>query len=191
MIDRPDADEQRDADHLAHLKTKPGRRHGQSGSVRLSQLLASWLGAFVGIGVLALIVEGLPSLQLLVIGSFGASAVLLFGAPKAPFSQPRNLIGGHLVSAIIGVLCYRYLPNLEILQEAAAVASAIALMQVTRTMHPPGGATALIAVIGGSSVHAMGWGYVFIVLFGAGIMLLVALISNNLYEAGSYPQHWD
>jgi len=191
MNDRRKADEQADADHLAHLKTKPVRRHGQSRPLRPQQLFASWIGAFVGIGVLALIVEGLPSLQLLVIGSFGASAVLLFGAPKAPFSQPRNLIGGHLTSAVVGVLCYQYLPNFQILQEAVAVASAIALMQVTRTMHPPGGATALIAVIGGSSVHAMGWGYVFVVVFGAGIMLLVALISNNLYEAGSYPQHWD
>ena len=93
-------------------------------------------------------VELLPRLQLLVTGSFGASAVLLYGAPKAPFSQPRNLVGGHLIAALVGVACYRHLPDILVLQEAAAVASAIALMMATRTMHPPGGATAVIAVIG-------------------------------------------
>ena len=71
------------------------------------------------------------------------------------------------------------------------MATAIALMMATRTIHPPGGATALIAVIGGEQVHALGWGYVFPVLIGALVMLVVALVSNNLYEAGSYPDRWD
>lgn len=154
-------------------------------------MVAAWLGAFVGIALLAVVVELLPRLQLLVIGSFGASAVLLFGAPRAPFSQPRNLIGGHLISAVVGVACYRYLPDILVLQEAAAVATAIALMMATRTIHPPGGATALIAVIGTDAVHGLGWGYVFPVLIGALIMLLVALFSNNLLDRGSYPERWD
>jgi CBS-domain-containing membrane protein len=180
-----------DADHPAHARTRPRVRHGHGRGLSPAQVLAAWLGAFAGIGVLALLVDWLPSLQLLVIGSFGASAVLLFGAPRAPFSQPRNLIGGHVLSAIVGVMCYRYLPDILVLQESTAVASAIALMMVTRTVHPPGGATALIAVIGSDAVHDIGWGYVYVVLIGAAVMLLVAVISNNLLERGSYPQHWD
>ncbi|MGB5639674.1 MAG: HPP family protein, partial [Sedimenticolaceae bacterium] len=154
-------------------------------------VLMAWLGAFAGIAVLVLVVDLLPQLRLLVIGSFGASAVLLFGAPRAPFSQPRNLIGGHVISALAGVACYRYLPDALFVQEATAVASAIALMMVTHTLHPPGGATALIAVIGPDAVHQLGWAYVFPVLMGAVLMLLVAVVSNNLYERGSYPDRWD
>ena len=153
--------------------------------------MVAWLGAFVGIGLLAGVVGVFPGIQLLVIGSFGASAVLLYGAPGAPFSQPRNLIGGHILSALIGVACYKYLPTLPGLQEGAAVATAIAAMMLTRTIHPPGGATALIAVIGSDHIHRMGWGYFMPVAGGALILLLVALISNNWYRPASYPQRWD
>ena len=156
----------------------------------LPQMLVAWLGAFAGIGLLAYVVELFPQLHLLVIGSFGASAVLIFAAPSVPFGQPRNLIGGHVISALVGVACFKYIPDISILQEAAAVATAIALMMMTRTTHPPGGATALIAVIGSEHIHAMGWSYVGPVFAGSLILLLVALLSNNLYRRGRYPTHW-
>jgi len=180
-----------DANDPAHLRTRPLQRHARRPRVRLAPVLMAWLGAFAGIAVLVLVVDLLPQLRLLVIGSFGASAVLLFGAPRAPFSQPRNLIGGHVISALAGVACYRYLPDTLFVQEATAVATAIALMMATHTLHPPGGATALIAVIGPDTVHQLGWAYAFPVLMGAVLMLLVAVVSNNLYERGSYPDRWD
>lgn len=193
MTEQPPGDPEPDVDpgSPAHARTRPMRQHGQGRRIRFGEIVVAWLGAFASIALLALLVEQLPRLQLLVIGSFGASAVLLFSAPKAPFSQPRNLLGGHLVSAAVGVACFRYLPDILLLQEAAAVATAIALMMMTHTIHPPGGATALIAVIGGNNVHALGWGYLFPVLMGALVLLAVAIISNNLYLRGSYPQRWD
>ncbi len=191
MTERPPPGEEvRDADHPAHVRTRPLRRH-RARRVSPLRILVAWLGGFAGIGALVLLVELLPNLQLLVVGSFGASAVLLFAAPRAPFSQPRNLIGGHLISALVGVACYRYLPDVLLLQEAAAVATAIALMMATGTIHPPGGATALIAVIGPEAVVDLGWGYVFPVLVGALLLMLVAIVSNNLFERGSYPDRWD
>ena len=180
-----------DADHPAHVRTRPLRRHTRHPRIRPAQILVAWLGAFAGIGVLVLLVDLFPKLQLLVVGSFGASAVLLFAAPGAPFSQPRNLIGGHVISAIAGVACYRYLPDLLFMQEAAAVATAIALMMATKTIHPPGGATALIAVIGPEAIRGLGWAYVFPVLVGALLLMLVAIVSNNLFVSGSYPDRWD
>jgi CBS domain-containing membrane protein len=180
-----------DADHPAHARTRQSAGHEQRRRVTLPQILVAWLGAFVGIGLLAIAVDRLPTLNLLVIGSFGASAVLLYGAPRAPFSQPRNLVGGHLISAAVGVACFRYLPDVLALQEAAAVATSIALMMATRTMHPPGGATALIAVVGSEAVHVLGWAYLFPVMIGALLLLLTALVSNNLFEPGSYPERWD
>lgn len=187
----PDDNEIPDARYPAHVRTRPLPRHARPPRIRPLQILAAWLGAFAGIAALVLLVELFPKMQLLVIGSFGASAVLLFAAPGAPFSQPRNLIGGHVVSAIVGVACYRYLPDLLVVQEATAVATAIALMMATRTIHPPGGATALIAVVGPDAVHGLGWAYVFPVLVGSLLLLLVAIVSNNLFVRGSYPDRWD
>ncbi|MDR3213987.1 MAG: HPP family protein [Azoarcus sp.] len=130
---------------------------------------------------------------LYLIGSFGASAVLLYGVPGAELSQPRNLIGGHAVSALVGVACHLLCPQDIALASALAVSLAIVMMQVTQTLHPPGGATALIAVIGGDSVYRLGFGYVLSpVLSGAFIMLFVALLINNLSsnKARHYPRHW-
>lgn len=180
-----------DAEHPAHARTRPALRHRRRPPVQPLPVLVAWIGAFLAIAALVAVVEALPMLHLLVIGSFGASAVLLFGAPRVPFSQPRNLIGGHLVSAAVGIACYRYLPDITVLQEAAAVATAIALMMATHTLHPPGGATALIAVIGSDQVHGLGWGYLFPVLAGALLLMLVAIVVNNLHERGSYPDRWD
>jgi len=92
--------------------------------------------------------------------SFGASAVLLYGAPRSPLAQPRNLIGGHLVSAVIGVSAWMLFQQYPWLAAALAVATAIAAMHLTRTLHPPGGATALIAVIGSDKIHDLGYLYV-------------------------------
>ena len=169
----------------------PPSGHGKGRKASAADVLVAWLGAFAGIVLLATLVSTFPHMQLLVIGSFGASAVLLYASPRAPFAQPRNLIGGHLISALVGVACFKYLPDILVLQESVAVATAIALMMITRTVHPPGGATALIAVIGSEQIHSMGWGYVMPVMMGAIVLLGVALLSNNLHHWGSYPKRWD
>ena len=91
----------------------------------------------------------------LVVGSFGASAVLIYGVPNSPLSQPRNLIGGHLLSAIVGVISYKLFSSNLFLATAIAVSTSILIMQLTLTLHPPGGATSLIAVIGGEQIHEL------------------------------------
>jgi CBS-domain-containing membrane protein len=121
----------------------------------------------------------------LLIGSFGASSVLLFGANESPLAQPRNLIGGHLVSAIAAVLIVAFCGSGPY-AIAFGVGAAIFLMYMTHTTHPPGGATALIGIQG----HA-GFGFVLIpVLAGALILLVVALFTNNVVHHRQYPKHW-
>lgn len=162
-------------------------------SVSLSEMLWSWVGAFLGMAPVAYInyniLDGTDNL--LIIGSFGASAVLIYGAIKSPLAQPRNFVGGHVISGFIGVTFYQLLPAHMWLAAAVAVATAIAIMHATKTLHPPGGATALIAVIGSQRIHDLGYLYVIIpVGLGASIMLVVALLVNNISKNRRYPEFW-
>lgn len=161
--------------------------------VSLSEIAWSWIGAFLGIAAVAYVhfnrLEG--SDLVMVIGSFGASAVLIYGAIKSPLAQPRNLIGGHVLSAIIGVACYQWLGPHMWIASSVAVATAIALMHATKTLHPPGGATALIAVIGSDKIHDLGYLYAVVpVGLGALIMLVVAVLVNNIPKNRRYPEFW-
>lgn len=153
----------------------------------------SWVGSFIGIAAVSLIHYKLldQTSLTMILGSFGASAVLIYGAIRSPLAQPKNLVGGHILSAFIGVTAFQWLGGETWLAAAVAVSTSIALMHLTKTLHPPGGATALIAVIGGGSVHNLGYLYVVMpVALGAGIMLIVALIVNNIPKSRKYPEFW-
>ncbi len=161
--------------------------------VSISEIVWSWIGAFFGIAAVAYanynILEGTD--LVMVIGSFGASAVLIYGAIKSPMAQPRNLIGGHIFSAIIGVASYQLLNSHMWVAGAVAVATAIAFMHATKTLHPPGGATSLIAVIGSEKIHNLEYLYAIIPAgLGALIMLAVALLVNNIPKTRRYPEFW-
>ena len=162
-------------------------------AVSLSEIGWSWIGAFLGIAAVAYInfnrIEDTD--MVMIIGSFGASAVLIYGAIKSPLAQPRNLIGGHVFSAIIGVASFQIFHSHMWLASSVAVATAIAFMHATKTLHPPGGATALIAVIGSEKIHGLGYLYAIVpVGIGAVIMLVVALLVNNITKTRRYPEFW-
>ena len=162
-------------------------------AVGLFEIVWSWIGSFLGITLVAVINYHLVSETdlVMIIGSFGASAVLIYGAIRSPLAQPRNLLGGHVISAVIGVAAYRILDHHLWLAAAIAVATAIAVMHATKTLHPPGGATALIAVIGGEKIHNLGYLYAVVPAgLGALIMLAVALLVNNIPKDRRYPEFW-
>lgn len=161
--------------------------------VNFLEIIWSWVGSFLGIAAVGFLDACYCSGTelVLIIGSFGASAVLIFGAIKSPLAQPRNLLGGHVLSALIGVSAVKLLPANIWLASAVAVATAIAVMHATKTLHPPGGATALIAVIGGAKIHNLGYFYALApVGAGAVIMLAVALLVNNIPKTRRYPEFW-
>ena len=151
------------------------------------------IGCLIGIGVCGYLSSRFfESRDLtLMIGSMGASAVLVYGAIKSPFAQPRNLIGGHIISGLVGVTCFYGLSGNVLLASAVAVSFATAAMALTRTVHPPGGATALIAVIGGEKIHHLGFLYP-LVPAGAGalVLLIIGLIVNNIPGDRRYPEYW-
>lgn len=158
--------------------------------VNTQEHIWSFIGAFLGIGSIALIQSHFFSEleNIFLIGSFGATSVLLFGAIQSPLVQPRNLVGGHLISAFIGVTVYKLIPGISWLAAPLAVSLSIVAMQITKTLHPPGGATALIAVIGTPNIKSLGYGYVLSpILTGVLILLITDLLFNNITPNRKYP----
>ncbi len=152
----------------------------------------AFIGSFIGLGTICYLQYQVfsPAELTLLIGSFGASCVLIYGVISSPLAQPRNLIGGHLVSALVGVTVIKLMPDLVWVAAPLAVSLAIILMQITKTLHPPGGATALIAVTGGETIRNMGYMYVISpVLSGVLILFIAALIFNNIPHKRQYPAH--
>lgn len=139
------------------------------------------LGAWAGLFFTALVSKTvLGDLDPWFIAPMGASAVLLFAVPSSPLAQPWSLMGGNLVSALIGVTCAKTFSD-PMLAASAAAAIAIAAMFALRCLHPPSGAIALTAVLGGPAVLASGYHFV---LWPVGLnslfLLVAALLFNNL-----------
>lgn len=148
------------------------------------QILNGLLGGGVGIALLALLTtaQGWP----LLMAPLGASCVLLFAAPDTPLAQPRNVIGGHLVASLVGLLLLRSLGP-GALSMGLAVGLAIALMQATRTLHAPAGADPLVLMLAGK----VSWGFLLApVLAGSVLLVLLALLVNNLPRGRSWPRYW-
>jgi CBS domain-containing membrane protein len=121
------------------------------------------------------------------VASIAASAVLVFAMPHAPLSQPWPVLGGHVVSALAGVWCALHIDHVAI-GAGVAVGAAITLMHVLRCMHPPGGATALSAVLASPLIAEIGYRYVaFPVLSGALSLIVLALIFNYPFAWRRYP----
>lgn len=152
----------------------------------------TFIGSFCGIGLIGLLHSQYftASDNLFLIGSFGASSVLIYGVINSPLAQPRNLLGGHVLCAIVGVTVHKLIPNEIWLSSALSVSLSIVFMQITKTLHPPGGATALIANIGSPAIISMGYLYVLTPVFsGAFILLMVAIFFNNRTNHRSYPNN--
>lgn len=152
----------------------------------------TFLGSFLGIAIIGFVNKNSFSStdNVFLIGSFGASSVLIYGIVNSPLAQPRNLIGGHVICAIVGVTVHYIIPNEVWLSSALAVSLSIVFMQITKTLHPPGGATALIANIGSEKIKSLGYLYVLSpVLTGVIILLLVAMLVNNRAAHRHYPKN--
>lgn len=127
--------------------------------------------------------------KMLVISSMGATAVLLFAAPHGALSQPWQVIGGHFFSAVIGVTCSQWIPDV-VLASAMAVGLSVLAMAYLGCIHPPGGATALTAVLGGVDVQALGYGFVLApVMINVILMLGLAVVYNSVFAWRRYPAH--
>lgn len=151
--------------------------------INLEDSLIGLIGGFITIALLALLTKDAGTLWL--IAPFGASCVLVFGVWNAPLSQPRNVIGGHLISSFIGIIIYKFMGNTPI-SIGLGVGLAIAVMILTKTTHPPAGADPIVAIMAGS-----GFGFLFKpVLLGAIIIVVIGLLINNISKIRKYPTFW-
>ena len=146
----------------------------------IGALLSTLLASFFSNSILT--AEGTH----IILASTGATAILVFGMPHVPASQPWNIVGGHLVSAFIGVTCYLLIP-VDILAASVAIPLAMLAMHSLRCMHPPGGATAITAVIGGESVHQLSYAFMIVpVFFNSIIILSIAISVGTLRDKNPY-----
>lgn len=147
-------------------------------------IMTGFIGGFVGILSLSLLTKwlGYP----LVMAPFGATCVILFTAAASPFAQPRNVIGGHFISALVGLIALYFFGQGPIIM-ALAVATAIAAMQFFRVVHPPAGANPLVILIAGSA----GFDFLLLpVLFGSLVLVGVATLVNNAAKGSQWPAYW-
>lgn len=160
-----------------------------------AERLRACCGAMIGIvitGAMSRLILG-PGAALALVAPIGASAVLLFALPASPLAQPWSIVGGNIVSAIIGVACAQLIHD-PLMAGALAMPLAIAAMFALRCLHPPGGAIAMSAVIGGPAIQAAGFDFVLApVGLNSLLLLLVALIFNNAtrhrYPHLAHPDH--
>ena len=162
--------------------------------VNITEIVWTWCGIFLSMCFVFFIdsdFKDITARHPLLFTSMGASAVLIFGLPNSEYSQPRNVIGGHFFSALAGVTAYQLLYNEPIFAAAFAVSFASTIMFVTKTLHPPGGATALLAVIGSDSWQNLGYWFALTpCVTSTTILVILGVIINNLSESRKYPRYW-
>ncbi|KAK4206896.1 HPP family-domain-containing protein [Rhypophila decipiens] len=181
--------------HFCGYRTEKTHR-----SIPLGNLIVvfwSVIGIFATLSLIGLIGQNVPSFESngvpVIVGSFGAAAVLDFYAIESPLAQPRNAIVGQLIASVTGVsICRLFMlsSNFESIRwvgGALSCAVATGLMALTGTVHPPAGATALMAVAD-DQVAKLGWFLIPVVMLGCGVMLLMALLVNNIQRR--FPVYW-
>ncbi|MFX1689696.1 HPP family protein [Paraburkholderia sp. A2RI-6] len=160
--------------------TSAGANGASTWRAQAGSILLAGLGAFVALALVGMLAQATSEPWIL--GSFGATCVLLFGFPSSPFSQPRNIIGGHLLTSLTGLLCLHlfgpgYAPM------AVAAASALMLMMLTRTVHPPAGSNPVIIF-----AAQPGWSFLALpTMFGAVALVLIGWLYWTVVKRGSWP----
>lgn len=155
----------------------------------LRDRLIGSLGALIGIcltGLITALVMGRGIALPLIVAPIGASAVLIFAVPASPLAQPWSVVGGNVISALVGITVARFIDN-PLIAIGVGVGLAIAIMSISRCLHPPGGAAALTAIIGGSSVTDLGYHFALVPVGLNSVLLVVLGIAFHKLAGRKYP----
>ncbi len=157
-----------------------GMNNGEAAASVVGAFIATLLASFFSYTILE--EERIP----MILASTGASAMLIFALPHSPVSRPWNLVAGHVVSAIIGITCFLVIPS-PLFSSSIAIVLAMVFMHWFRCMHPPGGATAVTAAVGGTSIESLGYAFVIMpVFFNTIILLSIAMAVGMLREENPF-----
>lgn len=168
---------------MSYLEKLKGQSKPLPARPPLKQVAIAWLGGLVAIGLVGFL--AIYSNQPFVMGSLGASCVLVFGYPDSPFSQPRNVMCGHFLSTLIG-LFFLHFVGPQWWSMALALATALAVMQLTGAVHPPAGSNPLIVFLA-----AANWSFLITPsTAGSAILVIWALLYNNIPKDRHYPSYW-
>ncbi|WP_230481160.1 HPP family protein [Sphingomonas sp. Leaf21] len=151
--------------------------------------LVACVGAVIGIALTIIVCGGLPLLGPdlpIIVAPLGASAVLVYAVPASPLAQPWSVVGGNVLSTLVGVAAFQAIPSLP-LAAGCAVGGAILVMSLARCLHPPGGAAALTAVIGSQGIHAAGFAFAFAPVAINSIALVAIGMFFHRATGRSYP----
>ena len=157
-------------------------------------LLFASIGGFIGVCVMSFSATYASSEYFFVISSHGATVILVFGSPSGPFSQPRNVIGGHIVASLVGLACRELIAipmgNISIALPVAVTITFL-LMQLTKTVNPSAGATVVAAAeFSPSPLVAAGWGLFVPAIVYACVIVFLGCVFINLVPGESYPKYW-
>ena len=168
---------------MSYLKKLRGEAGTAPAMPPLKQIGFVWIGGFIAAAVIGFL--AFYTQQPLILGSFGASIFVLFILPDTPFAQPRNVIGGHFISSLVGLVFFHFVSP-EWWSMALALATALSFMQILKVPHPPAGSNPFIVFLA-----AADWEFLFLpTLVGSVVLVIVALFYNNLSKEKTYPKYW-
>lgn len=152
------------------------------GNVKISEGVIAATGGLVAIIIISLIAVflGYP----IVLGPMGASSLLVFAAHKLPFSQPRQILGGHIISTVTALLVWDIYGKSHV-TIGITLALVLFLMIFLKVVHPPAAASAMVAIN-----SQAGWGFLFAIFITSLLLIMVSLFYNNLFRGRQYPKHW-
>ncbi|CAF0859407.1 unnamed protein product [Adineta steineri] len=172
-----------------------GQHKSNESSIQFVECIITFVGTFIALGIISVVHYRILAEHDLtfLLGSFGASCVLLFATPSSPLAQPRNAVFGQLIGATVGCIVriiFDYIQE-QFIAATLSVAISILIMQLTNTLHAPGGATALTMIMTKTTYPWYGFQYILMpTLSGTTILIIVALIINNLSSKRHYPVTW-
>ena len=153
-------------------------------SLIIKALIAGLFSA-ITIGTLTLLTYK-TEFGIFLIASFGSTMVLLYGYPESPFAQPKNIFFGHLVTAIVGVLCVNFIPLPNYIVIPFGVGLGVALMIILNVTHPPAGGNPIIIIMGSVSYEYL----IYPVITGVIIILIFGVLINRFIFRKNYPSKW-
>lgn len=161
----------------------------QMAGARVDDRIIASLAAALSVALTMIVCREFPLLNSdlpAIIAPLGASAVMVFVVPSSPLAQPWRVVGGNVVSTLVGVAAFKAIPE-PTLAAGAAVCGAILVMSLLRCLHPPGGAAALTSVIGSASIHDAGYAFAFAPVAINSITLVTLAMVIHRWTGHSYP----